>query len=733
MAEAKAPTMNRSRGQLASAYAPHSLFTFEGGAGACMARPSPTRAYEPTSGATKRLIYEQIVEYCESWLQRATSGRETVVPVVPQRALDGRILRGGSVDLPLGLLHFQIPDRVAYVPFPPAFTCTHCELYRSCANECDIAAEAESFRKACPRGPSQCRDDWQQLDVVMAHWSGAVEMVTPLQRYVADDLNVRGSSSCRSCGGDRYYLRRRGSAFAQWRFECVDCGTGRELRLEDRETLELLKQDLVNGQNLRPQINMEPISYRASAVFYPHGDRVLVFGDDRWLVLLQSSNAAELGRFLGAHYGFPVATLSDLERERMLRDAGRGSEWENYVAARAMLASLQGQPPAALRFLQQNLISQEATWNETVFAGQTPVAAGIASAIECRQQFVRRFDPVRMAVEHKTLIEERVRAGATLPDGRLLSVDVTRPDAAMLPDRLSGPDARADLEREVALRLRLLGIAEMRLLRGLQICEYTFAYTRTSATPLVEREKAGRAQMPVRLRLFDKVRISDVMYHPVLCLEQSNEAFYIRLDEDAVAEWLLRNGMPQSVGEGLPRLGGRLIEAYSASPFSRFLDEYRKEQGRPRTAYPFAYTLLHTVAHHFITVAAAMSGLDFGSFGEHIFAPDLALIVYRRGMTMDLGNLSSMWRDRGSATVGNEVLDKMVARESLRCGSESVCSHHGGACPDCILIPETACLTRNELLSRSALVGRGVPRWSDDVTPLAGFYTTAAELHRAKH
>lgn len=32
-----APTMQRSRTQLASAYAPNSLFTFEGGAGACMA------------------------------------------------------------------------------------------------------------------------------------------------------------------------------------------------------------------------------------------------------------------------------------------------------------------------------------------------------------------------------------------------------------------------------------------------------------------------------------------------------------------------------------------------------------------------------------------------------------------------------------------------------------------------------------------------------------------------
>ena len=33
---------------------------------------------------------------------------------------------------------------------------------------------------------------------------------------------------------------------------------------------------------------------------------------------------------------------------------------------------------------------------------------------------------------------------------------------------------------------------------------------------------------------------------------------------------------------------------------------------------------------------------------------------------MDLGNLSSMWRDRGDPAFGNEVLDRMVNPASLR-------------------------------------------------------------------
>jgi hypothetical protein len=247
----------------------------------------------------------------------------------------------------------------------------------------------------------------------------------------------------------------------------------------------------------------------------------------------------------------------------------------------------------------------------------------------------------------------------------------------------------------------------------------------------VKRDKAGDAEMPVRLRLFDRVEVGDAARHPVLCLLQSNEGFYVRLDEGTVREWLTINGIQLAPTIAGVRLGGSLIEEFAAiegdptARFSRFLDEYRREGAVARQAYPFVYTLLHTMAHHLIGVSASMSGLDLGSFGEHIFAPDLALLVYRRGMTMDLGNLSSMWRDRGDPAYGNEVLDRMVNPVSLRCGSESVCNHRGGACPDCVLIPESACLTRNELLSRSVLIGRGAPRWDGLGAQLTGYYEIA--------
>src|SRR3546814_7124923 len=102
------------------------------------------------------------------------------------------------------------------------------------------------------------------------------------------------------------------------------------------------------------------------------------------------------------------------------------------------------------------------------------------------------------------------------------------------------------------------------------------------------------------------------------------------------------------------------------------------------------------------------SGLDLGSMSEAIFPADLAFLVHRRGMTEDLGNISSMWRDHNEA-----FLDYLVSRRELRCGSGTLCDHRGGACPACIMIPETSCIAGNQLLSRASLVGRSEEHTSE--------------------
>jgi hypothetical protein len=480
---------------------------------------------------------------------------------------------------------------------------------------------------------------------------------------------------------------------------------------------------------------MEPVSYRASAAYYVHGDRLLVFEEEKHLALLGEGRVPDLERTISAAFGYPAAALTDLEKQDLLKRAGREKEWDDQVQLISLLKMIeaQGVPEEMLASQRNVILKNEADWSATVFKAHGQAAPGIAAACRGRVDYVRRHDPLRMAVEHLTLKEEKLRGGQ-MADGKEVSVDLTLLDPFLKPDGLP----EADLQRlrdASAQSLRSLGIAEMRLIRDVKICEYSFAYSRTSSAPSVQRDKAGTADLPVRLRLFDKVEVADTSLHPVLCTQQSNEGFYVRLDEELVRDWLSRNSVPLPAADPSVKLGGQLIEDFEGlqgdedTRFSRFLDEYRREGKLSRRAYPFVYTLLHTMAHHLVDTCSEMSGLDLGSFGEHLFVPDLAFLVYRRGTTMDLGNLSSMWRDRGDPDIGNEVLLHMLNPSSLRCGSESVCNMRGGACPDCVLLPENACLTRNELLSRSVLVGRGRPRWDAAGQDVVGYFTMSA--HRA--
>lgn len=743
--------MIRSRSQLASAYAPHHPFTFEGGEGACITIPWGANRDAALKDITKRTIADQIQEYCEAWALRARQGNGLRHEVALEQAVDRSIISGDAVTVRYGDLVFQTPEAVGYVPFPLAFVCKRCDLHRSCESLRTAVHDFERFPFACPNGASKCANDWQQLDVVMTHWSGDLEPLTPAYRYWYSGQGVNPGAgavhtitNCSSCSENRFYLRRPPGSFAGWHFECVRCHTVRPVLQRDRRTLELLGPLLQPGQAEQAfpaEINMEPISYRASAVHYIHGDRLLVFDEDRWLGLLAESRSHELGGFLATRYLYPSTPLSDAERERILRENNRHDEWTNYVGTRDALGMVERLPGATtemLAGLRGQLQQTEAKWNETVFAGRQLAAPEIEDACDVHGQWVRRYDFVRMAAEHKTLEDEKLHGGRKIADGKEVSVDVCILDPFLKPDGLA-PGDEALMLQKVRRRLDLLGIEEMRFVRDVRVCEYTFGYSRTESAPTVRREaKLPGADMPVRLRLHGRVKVGDRAAHPVLCIEQANEGLYVRLSETTVLEWLNRNNITIPAAAVGVALGGRLIEDFAdmqndrVTRFSRFLDEYRREQSVPRRAAAHVFTLLHTAAHHLITVASSMSGLDLGSFGEHLFIPDLAFLVYRRGTTMDLGNLSSMWREHGNPSFGNDVLEKLIDPSSLRCGSESICNHRGGACPDCLLIPESTCLTRNELLSRSALIGRGKPRWDAVGTPLIGYLEIAAELALAE-
>jgi len=313
-----------------------------------------------------------------------------------------------------------------------------------------------------------------------------------------------------------------------------------------------------------------------------------------------------------------------------------------------------------------------------------------------RSEYTSRFDPFVLAVEHEALNRGKLSAP---PDGsRAKFVRFNHLDNDLAPKDAA---VKTIQEAETARLMGKLGFADLGLIREFDLCRFTHGYTRVSATPILE--KRGQ-NVPVRLRLFDSLRNSK---RPIYVVTQANEAVYARLDAEAVYAWLQAVGvrdLPDWDKDGAVRLGGRLLEV--AQPFGRYFSLLKEGEA---ATYRYVYTLLHTYAHALMKNIAELSGLDLGSMGEYIFPLDLAFVVYRNGTTMDLGNLSALWRNEH-----NRFLARLLESSTHRCNSGRLCDTAGGACPDCIMIPETSCVAQNQLLSRAVLKGGPPPR--EDLT-----------------
>jgi hypothetical protein len=272
-----------------------------------------------------------------------------------------------------------------------------------------------------------------------------------------------------------------------------------------------------------------------------------------------------------------------------------------------------------------------------------------------------------------------------------------------------------DLEHAASERLERLGIADMGLIREFELCRFSFGYSRMKAGPILHDKR--NMNMPVRLRLFPPVRDDGVMKNPIYVVQQANQAIYVRLNERRVLAWLQTLSChdmfslsdAQAVGAGALAV---------AAPMDRFLESLPK--GNLPPTYLYLYTLLHSYAHLVMKQVSEYSGLDLGSLGEYLFPTDLAFVVYRNGTTMDLGNLSAMWRNSGRAMLGS-ILDP----RATQCGTGSLCTTRGGSCPDCLMIPETSCIAGNKLVSRAVLrsIG-GRPSFDTRVGAISGYLET---------
>jgi hypothetical protein len=447
-------------------------------------------------------------------------------------------------------------------------------------------------------------------------------------------------------------------------------------------------------------------------VYYVQGDVFIDFreGASASLSFLRPGHEDELANFIGQQYGLGAAVPSDPEIEEAVRkspDPKVHKDWAEYKsydgAIAAMEASLQFMPPEQRAQIQNHIDTTlrqpkkrilDGFIASRVIAPKVKLPERLLENLANRQQFfAARFDPFRLAVEHRALEETKLNP-ALRSAGKSNFVRFDELDEDLSP---SDPQKQKHLEAHTRQALNGLGIDVMGLIREFDLCRFTFGYSRMESGPVL-RAKRGM-NMPVRLNLFPRVMHDRRRKHPVYVVTQANEAIYVRLNEVAVLAWLREL---DCVDAGALGTGGRVGAGLLASAhvMNRYLE--RLPKGTEAHVYSYAYTLLHSYAHLTMKTVAEYSGLDLGSLSEYLFPADLAFVVYRNGTTMDLGNLSAMWRNSNVS-----LLRSMLRPKALLCGSGSLCSTRGGACPDCLMVPETSCIAGNKLMSRAVLRTNG--------------------------
>lgn len=700
-----AARMTRSRGQLATAYAPGALFTFEGGLGACLSIPdqgqSPAKADITNETATQ--IHLRLREIWQSWFSRAMQGGTDKAPVLPTQCLDTALLPDGSFKAPAPS-RFELvdPKAMGYVPAPLDFVCNTCGRFRKFESVQQASDEIGELgkdqcdsRKAEHKG--KCR--WRQLDVIFVHWSGNWEPPSPGKwEWSQPEQKVKAPiQACSVCQSRKFYLIDKSPRIGEWVFECENGHKEGDSWLQnDPETTQLLGDECLQ----RPPRwrRMEAISYRATPAFYPHSEQLIVFaaGERDLLLMLQEGNEADLAGFASERFGLGAKPPSDAEIVEMMKKAGQTAKVSLYESIDGMRTTLAGTPMADELTKQLRVMIDD--WKAT--PGLVPVKheppPWLTGQIDRRAEFGSRYDPLVLAVEHEALRRSKLTK-LSVADGRSPFVRFTEPDRDL------APRTKGELDTQKATTSRLLsamGLAEMGLIREFDLCRFTHGFTRMSTDPLIEKSDQQQLMLPVRLNLFQPLGNGKI---PIYVVTQANEAIYARLNPELVYEWLRAVGvtdLPEWDPAGDLKLGAHILE--SAVPFGKYFVDLKP---RPANTYRYVYTLLHTYAHTLMKAVAEFSGLDMGSLGEYLFTADLAFVVYRNGTTMDLGNLSALWRNYNTV-----FLEHLLEPRTLMCGSGSLCDADGGACPSCIVIPETSCVAANRLLSRSALRGGRAPR-----------------------
>jgi hypothetical protein len=675
----------------------------------------------------------RINEAARAWYDKAFSCRDGSTPPaprpLPEFCVDVSLLDAARQQYsfrPQAFVYLR-PDRMGYLPYPTTLICSECGLIEATDTPRKMGQRLSELAQQCPHprrsdDPTDC--SWGQLDVIFAHWSGSWKSASP-NMTVYDQTSrrpIKRYALCGKCGSRQFVLNKDQVALSNWSFTCAVCGTRHPDPWIEKcdETLGRIAANIVPGGNIVGEASMEKINYAASSAYFVRSDTFITFPEGSGIEALEPGQAHLLPQAIERMIGLEGAPLSDDEIRAQLAEKGRSAGATEFEGILSGLKLATDNNNAPVVDLMNNMKSERlSSWLKSGWLTRKgALPSFVLDKLNHRHEWSGKYDPFRLIVEQAAL--SKIKLQGDIVAGRASYVDFINPDEWLVPPSSNEREAMVGAAREAQTHL---GLARAGLITKFDLCKFSYGYSRVENGPKVFKHDRW---MPVRLNLFQKVRAGREALHPVYVLEQSNEAYYFKLDESLVRNWLTQQELGCSDVSLLDQFGGNFAAALlgSAEVMTGYLEEHERKSNP--TLYSMSYALLHSYSHYIMQGIQRFSGLDLGSMGEYIFPCDLAFVVYRNGMTLDLGDLSALWRNHYQAFLSY----MRNFPTSLGCNLGNLCMTKGGACPDCIMIPEVICLTANKYLSRSTLIGRGRPDFLLGDTRIKGYLQLALDHAR---
>ncbi|MDX2270999.1 MAG: DUF1998 domain-containing protein [Cyanobacteriota bacterium] len=198
------------------------------------------------------------------------------------------------------------------------------------------------------------------------------------------------------------------------------------------------------------------------------------------------------------------------------------------------------------------------------------------------------------------------------------------------------------------------------------------------------------------------VRRASLDFEPkwIPAIENLGEGVFISFKPAAIEAWLQREPVKQR-----------------AQTLIRGFEKWADERGIPRNRLDFPgapYIMLHSLSHLLITSVSLDCGYTSSAIRERIYVfPGIGY-----GILLHTGTSGSEGTLGGLVDVGRHIEDHLsrALDYGRLCSNDPVCAQHqpdnpqedrflhGAACHGCLLIGETSCERRNELLDRALVV-----------------------------